>query len=108
MPQMFLKAPPTPAGSTGKTGLKSAIQRNGHVLRGIRYAFIAADYRALTTSEILEWSHALRLYRGQRSRRDRSNFCTALRRACDRLCDRAGRSETGRGRPWLWVLKEGE
>jgi hypothetical protein len=38
--------------------------RIGRVRRGITRAFIAGGGRDLTTSELLQWSHALELYRG--------------------------------------------
>jgi hypothetical protein len=73
-------------------------------MRGIQRAFIAGGGRDLTTSELLQWSHALVLHRGA-PMRERHYLCKDVRRAADRLCERVGRSDTGRGRPVLWRLK---
>jgi hypothetical protein len=78
--------------------------RLGRVRRGVARAFIANGYRDLTTSELLQWSHALELYRGA-SLRQRHYYCQWIRKAALRLCERVERSDKGSGRPWLWRLK---
>jgi hypothetical protein len=78
--------------------------RLGHVQRQITRAFIAAD-RELSTCQLVEWAFPLQLYQGRTSYHDRVNYCRAIRRAADRLCDRVGRSDKGTGRPVLWRLK---
>src|SRR5262245_52827511 len=60
----------------------------------------------VTTSEIVEVAFALRLYRGDLGKRSRDNFARSIRRAADRVCIRVRRSETGKGRPWLWRLRD--
>jgi hypothetical protein len=78
--------------------------RIGRVRRGITRAFIAGGGRDLTTSKLLQWSHALELYRGA-SLRQRHYYCQWIRQAALRLCERVGRSDKGSGRPVLWRLK---
>ena len=63
--------------------------RIGRVRRGITRAFIAGGGRDLTTSELLQWSHALELYRGA-SLRQRHYYCQWIRQAALRLCERVG------------------
>ena len=79
--------------------------RIGRVRRGIQRAFIAGGGRDLTTSELLQWSHALELYRGA-SLRQRHYYCQWIRQAALRLCERVGRSDKGSGRPVLWRLRK--
>jgi len=43
--------------------------------------------------------------RGNNSRRERHYFCRDIMRVCEQICERAGRSEVGSGRPILWRLK---
>jgi hypothetical protein len=65
--------------------------RDGHVMRGIRRAFIVEPGRAWSTSELREWTHALAGYQGKNSRRERHYHCWDIRRACERLCVPVGR-----------------
>src|SRR5258705_4623237 len=58
--------------------------RIGRVQRGIRRAFIVRP-GVWSTRELLEWTHARRLYQGKRSHRERHNYCRAVRRAADQL-----------------------
>ena len=75
--------------------------RLGRVMRAIHRCLELADGRPVPTTAILSWSHERQIkYLGQSPRNARS----AVRIACERLCDRAGRATT-RGRPILWVLK---
>jgi hypothetical protein len=78
--------------------------RTGRVTRGITRAFIAAGNRDLTTSELLQWSHALELYRGA-PMRVRRYYCQSVRRSAALLCDRVGRGK-GSARPLLWRLRK--
>jgi hypothetical protein len=80
-------------------------KRIGRVQLGIRRAFIVAPDRLWSTSQLMEWTHALALYRGRSSHRERHYYCKDVRRAAERLCDRVGRSATGSGRAVLWRLK---
>ena len=93
-PEMFHNTPP-----------RNHNYRIGRVRRGIQRAFIAAGNRDLTTSELLQWSHALELYRGA-SLRQRHYYCQWIRQAALRLCERVGRSDKGSGRPVLWRLRK--
>jgi hypothetical protein len=78
---------------------------NGRVQKRILRAFIASPTSALSTSEIVQWSHALALHQGKTSRRQRLNHCRAVRHAAEHLgLVRVGRAPTI-GRPWLWRLK---
>jgi hypothetical protein len=86
--------------------LLSPQNRLGRVMRGIRRVFTVNPDRAFTTTEIMAWSHARGLYAGRDSYRDRRNYCRAIRRAAERICERVGRSGTGSGRPILWRLRE--
>ena len=56
----------------------------------------------LSTSELALWTHSHLPLRG---RRVRYWHCEEIRRACDQLAERAGRSSRGKGRPILWRLK---
>jgi hypothetical protein len=76
--------------------------RIGRIQRGIRRAFIVRP-GVWTTRELLEWTHALRLYQGRRSHRERHNYCRAIRRAAERMCERVGRRWPG---GVLWRLRE--
>jgi hypothetical protein len=81
-------------------------KRTGRVQFGIRYAFITDPDRAWSTRQLMEWTHALALYQGRGSRRNRQNYCRSIARVAELLCDRVGRAPT-RGRPWLWRLRDG-
>jgi hypothetical protein len=83
----------------------SGHKRIGRVRRGIMRAFIAAGHRDLTTSQMLQWTHVLALYRGPCSGYVRHYYRLDVRRCAEQFCERVGRSETGRGRPMLWRLK---
>src|SRR5262245_11318093 len=83
----------------------SPISRRGHVLRGIERAFVANDMRPVSTSEIMAHSHALALYQGKVSARERHNHARAIRRACARLCVRLGHAARP-GRPVIWQLRD--
>ena len=67
----------------------------------VERAFIANDYRPVSTTEIMRWVFALRLYQGRGSARDRENYSRSIRRAAERLCVKVGKA-TSRGAPWLW------
>jgi hypothetical protein len=79
-------------------------RRKGHIVRGIERAFLI-DNRPLSTAELREWAYALRLYQGRNSRREMHYYCRNLRRVCELMCIRVGRSETGSGRAILWRLR---
>jgi hypothetical protein len=79
--------------------------RVGRVQRSVVRAFVVADGRSLTTTEIMAWSHARKLYSGRNAYRDRRNYYRAIRRAAERMCERVGRSD-GSGRPILWRLND--
>jgi hypothetical protein len=76
-----------------------SIQHRGRVLQSVERVFLALGRSEVTTSEIITWAFALRLYRGDGGKRNRDNYCRSIRRAADRLCARVRRSETGKGRP---------
>jgi hypothetical protein len=64
------------------------MSRTGRVQLGIKRAFtINPEW---STQGLMEWTHTLQLYRCQRSRRDRLNYCRSIRRAADRLAIRVG------------------
>jgi hypothetical protein len=69
----------------------------GPVQRRVRRAFIAMGKAALSTTELLLWTHP----RARGTRHDRRR---AVRRACECYCERVGRS-TSIGKPVLWRLK---
>jgi hypothetical protein len=67
-------------------------KRTGRVQFGIRYAFITDPDRAWSTRELMGWTHALALYQGRRSRRNRQNYCRSIHRAALGLgLERVGR-----------------
>jgi hypothetical protein len=82
--------------------------RLGHVKLGIRRALDLDPNVRMTTTELVEWTHALALHQKKNLPRQRDHYCRAVRRAAERLCVRVGRSERGRGRPILWRLAEAE
>ena len=90
----------------GKTAQKSPKPRIGRTMKGIRRAFIVEPDRAWSTGALAEWTHTLPIYRGKTSQRHWHNHRRAIRRACERLCVRVGRSQTGSGRGWLWRLAD--
>jgi hypothetical protein len=77
--------------------------RVGSVTKGIRRAFLVEP--EWSTSALAAWTHALPIHRGKISERDWHNHRRAIRRACERLCIRVGRSSSGSGRALLWRLK---
>jgi hypothetical protein len=79
-------------------------KRSGRIQRGIRRLFIVAGKTALSTTELMQWTHALPLYQGRTSRRQRHNHCRAIRYTAMQLG--LVRSSTGSGRPILWRLPE--
>src|SRR5262249_10107511 len=81
--------------------------RRGRVKLAVDYALTVADGQPVSTSQIMqEWSHfEQRLIGNRNSSRDRHNYHRAIRRACEQLCVRAGRS-TSIGRPILWKLRD--
>jgi hypothetical protein len=94
--------------NTGRAAQKSPKPRTGSIQRGIRRAFIAEPQRAWSTSAVAEWTHCLPIYSGKTSEREWHNHRRAIRRACERLCVRVGRSKTGSGRAILWRLRAEE
>ena len=78
--------------------------RLGRVQRAVYRVLEMRNNQPTSTTDILSYSHALRLYGGRLSRYDRRGFTRSVRRACDVLCDRVGRS-TSVGYPIMWVLK---
>jgi hypothetical protein len=83
----------------------SQISRRGRVLGAIEYCFVANGCQPVSTSQIMEYAFARRLYLDQPSDRDRENFSRSIRRAASRLCERVGKARS-RGAPWLWRLRE--
>jgi len=75
---------------------------NGRVQRGVERALIVHNGGPITTGVAAEYAYALRQQKGDRLR---SVNYVYLRRALDRIADRVGHGR-GRGRPWLWVLRE--
>src|SRR5436190_8498730 len=69
------------------------ISRRGRILTAIERCCTARNYEPVSTSEIMEFSHALRLYRGT-SGRDKDNHARAIRRSAQRLCDKVGHSNS--------------
>ena len=68
-------------------------------------ALVVADGRPVSTSQIMEWSYVEQRLIGKRnSSRDRHNYRRAIRRACEAVAVKAGRS-TSIGRPLLWLLR---
>jgi hypothetical protein len=74
-----------------RLGGKRNYKRIGRVQLGIKRAAIAAPDREWTTRQLMEFTHTMPLYRGGRSYRERSNYCRAIRRACQKLAIRVGR-----------------
>jgi hypothetical protein len=62
----------------------------------------AAHGGPITTSEAMEYTHCLRLYRGEPIR---SIHYHRTRQALDRVAERVGHG-LGPGRPWLWKLRD--
>ena len=80
--------------------------RWGRVRRGIRRVFLVHPAATISTTELMQWTHALQLYRGRASRCERQNFSRAILIAAPALgLVRAGRSKKGSGAPILWRLK---
>jgi len=95
---------PTWCRNLSRRPAKPALNR-GRIQRRIQRAFIASPTSALSTSEIVQWSHALALHQGKTSRRQRLNHCRAVRHAAEHLgLVRVGRARTI-GRPILWRLR---
>jgi hypothetical protein len=69
--------------------------RNGLIETRTRRFVIAANHPS-TTTEMLR-----QIYPGPRQHWQ----YWAVRRAAAKFCIRVGRSRSGSGRPWLWVLK---
>jgi hypothetical protein len=65
--------------------------RIGRVQRGVLRAFTVAPDREWSTRELMQWCHTMRLYRGERSRWGRHDYCKSIRRAADRLAIKVGR-----------------
>jgi hypothetical protein len=80
--------------------------RVGHVMRGIRRAFIVEPSRAWSTSELAEWTHSRSIRHGKTSQREWHNHRRAIRRVCERLCVRVGRAASGSGRAILWRQRQ--
>jgi hypothetical protein len=85
--------------------MNKPIERRGRILTAITRCCIANDYEPVSTSQIMAFSHALRLYRGGLRGRDRNNMARAIRAAADRLCDRVGYKWGDWGNPILWALR---
>jgi len=77
----------------------------GRVQRGVRRAFWAAQKSALSTSEIMAWTHPRPIW--VRKHNPRNNQRRSIRRVCEIVCIRVGRAATI-GRPWLWRLRNTE
>jgi len=78
--------------------------RLGRVKRAAIYAMTAAEGEPISTGQIVEWAYARQLLIERRnSYRDRRSYCRAIRRACEAVAVRAGRS-TSIGRPIMWRL----
>jgi hypothetical protein len=85
---------------TGGTMNRRARRHWGSRIRHrIFRAFSAANGRDLTTGELISWVFP-------RHQPFRSGQYERVREAAAFFADRVGRS-TGRGRPWLWRLKDG-
>jgi len=78
--------------------------RIGRVQLAVCRVLESRDNQPTSTSDILAYSHAHSLYQGRTSRVHMQGYRRSVRRACNVLCDRAGRSTTI-GRPIMWVLK---
>jgi hypothetical protein len=91
---------PAKFGEPSQVPPKNHRYRIGRVQRGVRRAFLLAP--EWTTRELMEWTHALALYRGRRSRWQRHDYAKSVRRAADQVAVRLGRR-------WpdgvLWRLK---
>jgi hypothetical protein len=89
MPRNLCRRPARPATGRGK------------IQRGIKRAFVMRGRGELTTSQILEYTHALRRHRRQKVH---TNTYRQVRGRLAVIADRVGRS-TSRGRPWIWRLR---
>jgi hypothetical protein len=76
---------------------------NGRLQRGALRA-LWAQGEPITTSQAMEYTHCMRLYRSEPIR---SIHYHRARRALERVANRVGHG-LGRGRPWLWQLREPE
>jgi hypothetical protein len=81
---------------------RSRFRHCGKVQMAIYRAMQAAG-PIVTTSIVMEWAYPRRLR--EATTRDREHMSRAIRIAASRLCERVGRSATGKGRPCLWRLK---
>ena len=81
---------------------KPALGR-GRIQMAVRRAFIMLGASELTTSEILSFSHALRLHQGRKI--DTNTYRQVHRRLSEMGAVRIGRAATI-GRPWRWRFKD--
>jgi hypothetical protein len=77
----------------------------GKVQMAIQRAIWAAG-PIVTTSTVMEWAYPRRLR--EATTRDREHMSRAIRIAASRLCERVGRSSTGKGRATVWRLRNTE
>jgi hypothetical protein len=82
---------------------RSRFRHYGKVQMAIHRAVLAAG-PIVTTSTVMQWAYARRLR--EATTRDRAHMSRAIRIAASRLCERVGRSTTGKGRVLLWKLKD--
>jgi hypothetical protein len=107
---MLEKLPPPASPSQNGAKLRNLSLRpprpsrlRGPVQRGVWRALVVSG-RDLTTSELMEFTHALALHRGKNSKRKRENHCRAIRRAAVEIAVQAGRQPTF-PRAWVWRLR---
>jgi len=89
------------ANNLSRRPAKPALGR-GRIQQGARRAFTMLDSSELSTSQILPFTHALRLHQG---RSIDTNTYRQVHRRLSAIADRQGRSSS-RGRPWIWRLRE--
>jgi hypothetical protein len=89
MPPNLSRRPARPAAGRGK------------IQKGVKRAFVMVGRSELTTSEVLKYTHALRLHQGRKI--DTKTYRQVHRRLAV-IADPAGRSSSI-GRPWIWRLR---
>jgi hypothetical protein len=86
-------------------GKRNYSKRTGRVVLGLRRAALVDPDREWSTSELMQWTHTMPLHRSGNSSHVRLTASRSIRRACQKLAIRVGRSEKGTGRPVLWKLR---